>query len=233
MKIDVYCDEAYPDLLSSKKPQVKFMLLGSLWLQKNNRNEYKQAIHHLRDQHLIGGEFKWRKVSPSKIKFYKSLISWFCDQEENLRFRCVVIDHSLVDLIKFHDNDQELGFYKFYYQMLHHWIHDFNKYTFFCDFKSNRQRDRLHVLKQCLEYSNLSSTIQNVQAVRSMESVLLQLTDVLMGIASARLNQGSNQSHAKLDLVDHLESLLGRKLASTPLHEKKFNVFKMNLKGGW
>jgi len=126
MKIDVYCDEAYPDLLSSKKPQVRFMLLGSLWLQRDSRNEYKHAIHHLRDQHLIGGEFKWRKVSPSKIKFYKSLISWFYDQKESLRFRCIAIDYSQVNLMRFHDNDQELGFYKFYYQMLHHWIHDFN-----------------------------------------------------------------------------------------------------------
>ncbi len=233
MKIDVYCDEAYPDLLSSKKPQVRYMLLGSLWLQYKNRNEFKEAIHNLRDQYLIGGEFKWRKVSPSKIKFYKSLVSWFCDQKENLRFRCIAIDYSQVNLMRFHDNDQELGFYKFYYQMLHHWIHDFNEYAFFCDFKSNRKRDRLHVLKRCLEYANLSSTIQTVQAVRSRESVLMQLTDVLMGIASARLNQNSNQSPAKLELVDHLETLLDQKLASTPLHEKKFNVFKMNLSGGW
>lgn len=233
MKIDVYCDEAYPDLFSSTKPQAKFMILGSLWLQTDSREGYKQAIHDLRDRYLIGGEFKWRKVTPSKIDFYKSLISWFYDQKDNLRFRCIAIDYSQVDLMKFHDNDQELGFYKFYYQMIHHWIHDFNEYAMFCDFKSNRRRDRLNVLQQCLAHSNLSATIKIVQAVRSKESVLIQLTDLLIGIVSARLNQGTNTSPAKLELLRHLETLLGRKISSTPLNEKKFNVFKINLNGGW
>ncbi len=233
MKIDVYCDEAYPDLLSSEKPQARFMLIGSLWLQQDNRETYKNAIHDLRDQYLIGGEFKWRKVSPSKLKFYEALIAWFCNQKKDLRFRCIAIDYSQIDLMTFHDNDQELGFYKFYYQMLHHWVHDFNEYNLFCDFKRNRKRDRLHVLKRCLKYANLSSTIQTVQAVRSKESILIQLTDVLLGIASARLNQGTNTSPAKLMLVEHLETQLGRKITSTSLDEKKFNVFKMNLKGGW
>ncbi len=233
MKIDVYCDEAYPDLFSSTKPQAKFMILGSLWLQTDSREGYKQAIHDLRDRYLIGGEFKWRKVTPSKIDFYKSLISWFYDQKDNLRFRCIAIDYSQVDLMKFHDNDQELGFYKFYYQMIHHWIHDFNEYAMFCDFKSNRRRDRLNVLQKCLAHSNLSATIKIVQAVRSKESVLIQLTDLLIGIVSARLNQGTNTSPAKLELLKHLETLLGRKFSSTPLNEKKFNVFKINLNGGW
>jgi len=233
MKIDVYCDEAYPDLFSSTKPQAKFMILGSLWLQTDSRKGYKQAIHDLRDRYLIGGEFKWRKVTPSKIDFYKPLISWFYDQKDNLRFRCIAIDYSQVDLMKFHDNDQELGFYKFYYQMIHHWIHDFNEYAMFCDFKSNRRRDRLNVLQQCLAHSNLSATIKIVQAVRSKESVLIQLTDLLIGIVSARLNQGTNTSPAKLELLRHLETLLGRKISSTPLNEKKFNVFKINLNGGW
>ncbi len=233
MKIDVYCDEAYPDLFSSTKPQAKFMILGSLWLQTDSREGYKQAIHDLRDRYLIGGEFKWRKVTPSKIDFYKSLISWFYDQKDNLRFRCIAIDYSQVDLMKFHDNDQELGFYKFYYQMIHHWIHDFNEYAMFCDFKSNRRRDRLNVLQKCLAHSNLSATIKIVQAVRSKESVLIQLTDLLIGIVSARLNQGTNTSPAKLELLKHLETLLGRKFSSTSLNEKKFNVFKINLNGGW
>ena len=233
MEIDVYCDEAYPDLFSSTRPQAKFMILGSLWLQTDSREGYKQAIHDLRDRYLIGGEFKWRKVTPSKIDFYKSLISWFYDQKDNLRFRCIAIDYSQVDLMKFHDNDQELGFYKFYYQMIHHWIHDFNEYAMFCDFKSNRRRDRLNVLQQCLAYSNLSATIKIVQAVRSKESVLIQLTDLLIGIVSARLNQGTNTSPAKLELLKHLETLLGRKISSTPLNEKKLNVFKINLNGGW
>ena len=65
MKVEVYCDESYPDLLSSQSKQAKYMVIGSVWLPRKNRDLHKNAIHQLRDQYKIGGEFKWNKVSPS------------------------------------------------------------------------------------------------------------------------------------------------------------------------
>jgi len=233
MKIEVYCDEAYPDLFSSKRPQARYMIIGSLWLRAGDRAFYKGAIHKLRNQYKIGGEFKWQKISPSRVEFYKALLKWFYEQGESLRFRCIAIDNTQVDLVKFHESDQELGFYKFYYQLLHHWIHDFNEYSVFCDYKSNRKRDRLHVLKKCLRNANLSANVINVQAIRSRESVLIQLTDLLVGVASGCLNKRVAQDGAKYQVAKHLEHLLGRKIAPTSLSEKKFNIFKINLEGGW
>jgi hypothetical protein len=233
MKIDIYCDEAYPDLFSSNHPQAQYLLIGSLWLKSDDREQIKANIHGLRKKHKVGGEFKWTKVSPSKIDFYKDLLTWFYDQGENLRFRCIAIDHQEVDLIHFHQSDQELGFYKFYYQMLHHWIHQFNRYRIFCDYKSNRLRDRLNTLKDCLANANLAASIELVQSVRSNESLLIQLSDVLVGLASARLNHRLTPGSAKERVAIHLESLLGRRVASTALAEKKFNVFKLNLNGEW
>lgn len=233
MDIDVYCDEAYPDLFSSNHPQARYLIIGGLWLKTGDRDRFKAEIHDLRDQYKIGGEFKWTKISPSKLNFYKALLTWFYEQGENLRFRCIAIDHQKVDLFYFHQNDQELGFYKFYYQMLHHWIHPFNRYSIFCDFKRNRLRDRLHTLKSCLTHANLAAAIETVQSVRSRESVLIQLADVLVGLASARLNVRLAPGGSKEGAVVHLERLLERRVASTGLCEKKFNVFKINLTGGW
>ncbi len=233
MDIDVYCDEAYPDLFSSKHPLAHYLTIGSVWLKREDRYRFKAAIHDLRNQYKIGGEFKWTKVSPSKIEFYKDLLNWFYIQGEDLRFRCIAIDYEKVDLIRFHHSDQELGFYKFYYQMLHHWIHPFNKHRIYCDFKRNRIRRRLNILKSCLINANLVASIETVQAVRSRESVLIQLTDVLVGLASARLNNRLSTSSAKENLVLHLEGLLERKVAPTALCEKKFNVFRINPGGGW
>jgi hypothetical protein len=161
------------------------------------------------------------------------LVSWFMAMGDRLRFRCIAIDHSQVNLNLYHNDDQELGFYKFYYQMLHHWILDFNCYSIFCDFKRNREPGRLHVLQRCLGYSNLSSSIERVQAIRSRESVLLQLTDVLTGIASARLNNILTPTKAKFDLVRELEAKLGRQIRHTLRGEQKFNVFVIDLAGGW
>ena len=45
MKIEVYCDEAYPDLLSSKDKQAKYLFIGGLWLKSEDRARYKTAIN--------------------------------------------------------------------------------------------------------------------------------------------------------------------------------------------
>jgi hypothetical protein len=233
MEFDVYCDESYPDLFTSNNPKGFYLVIGGVWVRRESRAEFKREIHLLRDTHRIGGEFKWIKVSPSKLAFYIDLINWFFDKQDEIIFRCIAVRHDQVDLIKYHESDAELGFYKFYYQMLHHWITDFNNYSIFCDYKSNRSRNRLHILKKCLIHSNISSRIENVQAIRSKESVLIQLVDVLTGIASASLNRSIRKGSAKSKLVDEVEKRLSRKIGHTVRDEKKFNVFVINLQGGW
>ncbi len=233
MKFDVYCDESRPDLFASTKPDARFMVIGSLWLQAADREEFKTAIHALRDNHRVGGEFKWQKASPSRVGFYKDLVKWFLEMGERLRFRCIAVEHKQVNLVRYHESDQELGFYKFYYQMLHHWIMDFNDYVVFCDAKKNHDSTRLKVLRRCLDASNLSSQVRNVQAIQSSESVLIQLADVLTGMAGARLNKDLRRGSTKKELVDFVESQLGRRVAHTAKAEQKFNVFVIDLGGGW
>src|ERR1039458_6482892 len=231
MQFDVYCDEVRPDLFSSKKPPVDYLVIGSLWAHREDRPSLKAAIHQLRNQHKIGGEFKWQKVSPSRLAFYQDLITLFFSEGDRLRFRCITVNRKKVDLLKYHNNDQELGFYKFYYQLLHHWIEDFNDYAVFCDYKRNRDMRRLQVLQRCLSAANLSAKIESVQAARSEEVVLIQFADVLTGAASARVNKTLNTNSAKLTLVELLEARLGRPIAPTPKNSHKFNIFDIDLGG--
>jgi Protein of unknown function (DUF3800) len=233
MKFDVYCDETRPDLFCSKNPPATYLVIGSLWAHREDRDRLKAEIHALRDKHKVGGEFKWQKISPSRLNFYCDLVSLFFAEGDRLRFRCIAVDHSKVDLVKYHESDQELGFYKFYYQVLHHWIHDFNEYSIFCDHKRNQNMRRLHVLQACLANTNISATISKVQAVRSHESVMIQLVDVFVGAASAKLNQSMQADSAKAKLVEFFESKLGRPIAATNKGEAKFNVFAIDPKGGW
>ncbi|WP_420905048.1 DUF3800 domain-containing protein [Candidatus Magnetaquiglobus chichijimensis] len=129
-------------------------------------------------------------------------MNWFAEQGLAVRFRCILIAQNQVDW-HLHDGDRELGFYNFYYQTLHHWVLVFNRYAIFCDHKSNRLMSRLATLQRCLAYTNLSSTISGVQAVRSEESVLIQLTDVLTGAISAKFNGSLMPNSAKSVLVRH------------------------------
>lgn len=233
MEFEVYCDEAMPDLFTSEKPPARHLMIGSLWLPATLRNEIKGKVADLREKHDVWGEIKWRKVSPSRLPFYLDLIDLFHGYGQDLRFRCVAVDLMQIDKNWF-NHDDELGFYKFYYQVLHHWILDFNNYRVFCDTKSNRDPGRLGVLKQCLDRANLSSHIGSVQALPSRQVVMIQLCDLLLGAASSRINSTLTVDSAKEQLVRRLESHLGVGcLLPTAKDVEKFNIFKIRLQGGW
>ena len=161
----------------------RHVLIGGVWIESARRQEYKQAIRLIRDQHQVGGEFKWNRVSPSRSDFYVALIDLFF--RTDMRFRCIVLPGDQLDAVKLNQSDGELMFYKFYYQLIHHWILDFNHYQVFLDMRTNRVHDRLRVLERCLAAANLTSGIA-VQALPSEELDLLQLSDVLVGAVGSK-----------------------------------------------
>jgi hypothetical protein len=151
----------------------------------------------------------------------------------DLRFRCIAVDRQAMNL-DLHNGDAELGFYKFYYQVLHHWILDQNEYTVFCDLKRNRERTRLHTLRRVLNNANRTSIIRDVQSLPSPEVVLLQICDVLLGAVSARINERTDIGAAKEGVIAHLERRLNlARLGPTQKSEEKFNIFRIRLGGGW
>lgn len=232
MKFEVYCDESMSDVLTSSRQMNRYLLIGGLWLHSDLRGDIKNKISNLRVKHKVFGEIKWHKISPSKLSFYEDLIDLFISYNHDLRFRCICIDKDQINsnLI---NNDNELGFYKFYYQLLHHWITEYNEYSIFCDTKTNRDPKRLKVLKDCLNNANRYSEILNVQFLPSNESAIIQLTDLLLGAVNSRIN-GFTLGGAKEAIVSKLENDLKlSKISSTFRSEQKFNVFKINLSGGW
>lgn len=234
MKLEVYCDESQQDVFWSKSPaKANYLLIGSLWLPADKREEIKERIKFLRLQHACYHEIKWRSVTNKNKAFYSDLLNLFMAQGNDLRFRCIAVEASKVDMVRFHEADAELGFYKFYYQLIKHWIFDFNEYNIFCDEKTNRKKDRLKTLRETLDYSNITSTVVSIQALPSKEVAILQLVDLLLGAVSARMNQNLCIGGTKEYLVIDLERKLGRELGPTWKSEEKFNVFKIRLEGGW
>lgn len=227
----MYCDESGIEALSNKDAH-KFMAIGGVWMPTDYRVTFKEKLNAIKVKHSIGGEFKWQKLSPAYLSFYKDLVDYFFNTSQ-LRFRAVAVEASKVDHIKFNNADAELGFYKFYYQLLHHWIYDFNTYDIFVDLKVNRDVGRLKKLKEVLGNANLTSSILQTQGLPSEQSLGIQLADVLTGLVSSKLN-GEATGTAKISLIKHIESAYIKKaIAPTPKWEEKFNVFKINLKGGW
>lgn len=233
MKFEVYCDETLPDLFTSQHPRARYLMIGSLWLPAEMRNEAKTRIADLRQKHGVHGEIKWRKISPAKQAFFIGLIDLFMSFGLDMRFRCIAVDRADVNMGLL-NGDAELGFYKFYYQVLHHWILDNNEYSVFCDLKRNRDRTRLPTLHRILGHANRTSVITSVQSLPSPEVVLLQLCDVMLGAASSRMNDRRGMGAAKEAVVAHLEHRLNRaRLGPTSRAEDKFNIFRIRLGGGW
>ena len=98
MKFEVYCDEANPDVLTSANPRARHLMIGSLWLPEELRNEIKSRVGTLRERHQAWGEIKWSKVSPSRHDFYVELVDLFFAYGDNLRFRCIAVDRTQLNL---------------------------------------------------------------------------------------------------------------------------------------
>ncbi len=231
MEFEIYCDECRPELFTSENKSVPYLSIGGIWIPAENRQEIKSEITKLRKEHKIWGEFKWNKVTRNALGFYGALIDVFF-AKEYLRFRTIIVDSDEVDLIRFHNSDAELGFYKFYYQLIHHWILDFNQYRIFVDQKTNRLPDRLKVLAKVLNNSNLSSEVISIQALPSREVNLIQLSDLLTGLVNSYFNQ-SVTSDVKKELFNKVESKIGHRIRPTGKSEEKFNIFQIQLQGGW
>lgn len=229
MKFEVFCDESSPEVLWDRTAN-KFLVLGSIWIPAHYRAELKTNIKIIKEKYNFRNEIKWNKVSPSSLEFFKSLIAYFFSTE-NIRFRGILVEADKVDMVKFHNDNSELSFYKFYYQLLHHWILDFNEYAILIDHKVNKDRNRIQKLKDILNHTNLFSNI-NVQALPSHEVLGVQLADFLTGALNGKFNEKIT-SEAKKEVIREIEKHIMGKIIPTPKAEEKFNVFKINLQGGW
>jgi len=230
MKFDVYCDESSPDLLYHNEAN-KYSLIGSLWIPHEKRAEFKESVKAIKDKHHYYSEIKWKKVSTNHKAFFEELVTYFFETDY-LRFRSIIIESDKIDLVKFHKSDAELSFYKFYYQLIHHWLLDFNEYNIFLDYKTNKERFRLKELWQVLTNSNLTSNIENVQSLPSKQSLGIQLADFLVGAINSKFNSNIT-SEAKLSVIAKVEELNKSAIIPTSKSVEKFNIFKINLQGGW
>lgn len=230
MKFDIFCDESGLEVLSDSDAH-QYMVIGGIWIPADFRNTLKIQLQVIKERHEVLGEVKWKKVSPAYLPLYTELINYFL-HTPNIRFRAIVVESEKIDKVRFNQNDAELSFYKFYYQLLHHWIFDFNEYNVFLDYKVNRDKKRLNTLHKALNNSNISSEIANVQALPSEQVLGIQLADILTGVVFSKFNNQCSGT-AKKTIIHQVESFLNKEIAPTPKFEEKFNIFKINLQGGW
>lgn len=232
----IFCDESRQDLLASKESiseNNKYTTIGGIMIPAGKLTEIKTRMLELREKYNAYGELKWGTVTPSKINFYIEAINIFFE-DDDMSFWTIVIDSSKIDNETFNKSDQELGYYKFYYELLYHWMDFDTDYRIYTDQKTNCDASRLKELRRIINTSfhGLAPAL-SIQAINSKESIMLQLENILMGAVGYKFNYCENgKSQSKNEVVKKIEENLGHAISSTSRSEKKFNVFKINLQEG-
>jgi hypothetical protein len=222
---NVYCDES----CHLENDHIPVMAWGAITCPDGELRKVSTAIRLLKDVHGLNPNFeaKWTKISPSKVAFFLALVDLFL-ANDNLRFRGLVVpDKALIDHARF-DQSHDDWYYKMYFTMLRPIFCAPHQYRIYLDVKDTRGGPKTLKLHEVLANSLLDferQTVQRVQQIRSHESELLQITDILIG-AITYANRGLMTSPAKAAIIERLRLRLGQQVFSrtSTFAATKFNI---------
>lgn len=222
--INIYCDES----CHLENDHIKAMSLGAIWCDKTKIKHIAEQIRALKTAHGLSRQFeiKWTKVSPAKLAFYQALIDLFFESPE-LHFRGVVVpDKTLLNHVQF-GQDHDDFYYKMFFTLLKVIFEPNQQYAIYLDIKDTQSQEMVKGLHDCLcnsQYDFNRETIQKIQQIRSHESELIQLADLLIG-ALSHLHRGVQTSTAKQALIEKIKARSGYTLLqNTWYRESKFNL---------
>jgi len=229
---NVYLDES----CHLERDGIASMVLGAIWCPLTKTREISRRVQEIKARHNLSLTFdvKWTKVSPAKVQFYYDLVDLFFD-DDDLHFRAVVIpDKSLLDHVKF-EQDHHQWYYKMCFTLLEPILLPEASYRIYLDIKDTHSKAKCDNLHEVLCNSRCDfgrQIIQRVQPIRSDESPLLQLADLLLGALGYHVRE-VKQSEAKQKLIHRIIKRthnwpLGQ---TTWLRESKFNVLRWRPKG--
>lgn len=206
------------------------MVLGALYCPAEEVDRLNRAIKALRQVHQYHTEIKWTKLIARQWQFYQALLDLLL-QEECLRFKAIVVQNKrCLDHGRYNDGSHS----NFYYKMAYYALRDFlvagNNYRVYLDYMDTLGAEKCHKLEDVLRTGMRQTAEINVFTIRSFESQLIQLCDLLIGaVAYANRTDIPKQSGIKNQIIQYLEQKLYRKLdMGTPPWEEKFNLFKFS-----
>jgi len=228
---NIYCDESC-HLENDKKP---VMAIAALWCPLETTRAISKCIREIKAKWRLPPDFeiKWIKVSPGKVKFYLDIIDYFF-RNDNLHFRAVVIPEKSSLDHNSHNQSHDDWYYKMFFVLLKEIIEPNNSYRIYIDIKDTKSEEKRAKLEEILRNSKYDASgqiIERVQQIRSHESELLQVTDLLLG-ALRYENEKLSTSTAKLAVIGRIKSLSGKSLLQTTWpREPKLNILRWHGQG--
>lgn len=216
---NIYCDESC-HIEHDHKP---YMFLGSISVAYNQIKLHTENIKELKAKHHFYGELKWTNVSKSKFHFYMELVDYFFATD--LKFRTVGVDKSRINNEAFGSTYDDF-YYKMYYYLLNHNLNSIYNYNVYLDIKDTLSAYKVNKLKDIL--NTKFGVFRHVQNIRSHESLLMQLTDFMMGAISYQHNNEAKENQAKVQIIGKIRQHSGESLMKTNYSEK-LNLFFIEL----
>lgn len=231
--INIYCDES----CHLENDREKVMVLGGVYCDADQTRRIANAIRGIKDRHGIapGFEIKWTKVSNGALPFYRELIAFFLN-DTAMHFRGVLVPDKTVLDHDAYDQSHDDWYYKMYYLLLQYVFkppHAYNVYLDIKDTLGSEKVNRLHDVLCNRIYDFDHQTIRRVQQIRSHESPILQMADLLIGAVGYE-NRDLSGSAAKLQLIDDLKVRLGDQILTrtSSFGSEKFNLLCWLPNGG-
>ncbi len=222
---NVYCDES----CHLERDRVPVMVLGATWCKSSVVSDISERIKELKKRHGLptNVEIKWTKLSPSKRALYLDLIDYFFD-DDDLHFRGVLIPDKAV-LARNPAQSHDHWYYQMCFRMIEPIIDPTHRYRIYLDIKDSRSEQKRRALEEVLRLSRQDPhgrIIEHVQQIRSHESAVMQLTDILAGAISHH-NRGLIANPAKREVIQRIQRRSGWTLStSTWLREPKISLLR-------
>ncbi len=224
MEYSVYCDESC-HLASNDS---KYMLIGAVYCPKIKVKKVNEYIEHLKENYNISNkiELKWNKIDKKTEKLYLDIINYFFNNDD-LKFRVIVIDKTKLDHEKYNQTENEF-YHKTYYEMLKYIIIPGNSYNIYPDIKDTNSyyyhQVMLDYLRIKMQDTN-KKTIKKVQPIRSYEAPILQINDILIGALSYYYRNLSGNS-VKLNIINEIKKWYQNDFDTSSYYSNtKFNIF--------
>lgn len=222
----IYCDES----CHLQHDGSNVMVLGALRCEAAHVERIVREIKALRVAHNYHTELKWTKLLAKQWPFYQALLDLLL-AEPALSFKAtVVLNKNLLD----HDQYNSGSHGTFYYKMAYYCLRDFlipsQSYRVYLDYMDTLGATKASELSNVLHNQLRGSVHVDVQIIRSHESQLIQLCDLLIGaIAYANREDLAGKSKIKSEIIAYLQQRLCRHLnVATPPWEEKFNIFRFS-----
>lgn len=224
MEYNLYCDESCH--LSTNKS--KYMLIGAIYCPKNKVKKINKQIKILKEKHNISNniELKWNKIDKKTEKLYLDVIDYFFNNEY-LQFRVIIIDKTTLNHQRYNQTENDF-YHKAYYEMIKYIINTNNSYNIYPDIKDTHSYYYFQIM---LEYLRIKMSdkdkkiFKKAQPIRSYESPILQINDILIG-ALSYYYRNLSQNKVKLNIISRIKQLSKCNLNNTSSHTNtKFNIF--------